>query len=99
VRFNSSGTIDALDGSTYRATATYKYKANTTYHVIQTVYPATHTYSVEVLHTNGTSATIATNFAFQTGQSNVAQLDNWAVEMASTAAGDTKVCNFALPEQ
>jgi hypothetical protein len=63
------------------------------------VYPATHTYSVEVLQTNGTNATIATNFAFQTGQSNVTQLDNWGVEMNSTASGDTKVCNFSLPQQ
>jgi hypothetical protein len=99
VRFNSSGTIDALNGSTYEAVKTLTYKPNTTYHVQQTVNPTTHTYSVEVQPAGQPSVAIATNFAFQTGQSSVTQIDNWGVEMSSTASGDTKVCNFALPEE
>jgi hypothetical protein len=99
VRFNSSGTIDAIDGSTYQAVETLTYKANTTYHVLQSVDPTTHTYSVLVEPAGQPRVTIATNFAFQTGQSNVTQLDNWGVEMSSSASGQTKVCNFALPEE
>ncbi len=99
VRFNSSGTIDAINGSTYEAVNTLKYKAHTTYHVEQSVDPTTHTYSVQVAPAGQPRVTIATNFAFQTGQSSVTRLDNWGVEMKASASGDTKVCNFALPEQ
>jgi hypothetical protein len=99
LRFNSSGTIDAINGSTYQAVKTLAYKANTTYHVQQSVNPTTHTYSVQVEPAGKPWVTIATNFAFQTGQSNVTQIDNWGVEMSSSASGDTKVCNFALPEE
>jgi hypothetical protein len=98
VRFNSSGTIDALNGSTYQATKTFKYKANTTYHFLLSIDPTAHTYSVSVNSAAG-SADIATNFAFQTSQSNATTFDNWGVEMNSTASGDTKVCNFVLTEQ
>jgi hypothetical protein len=97
VRFNSSGTIDALNGSTYEATQTFKYKANTTYHFIYAVNVNAHTYSILVYPpggNQGNATTIASNFAFQTSESSVTSLDNWGVEMNSTAAGDTKVCNF-----
>ncbi len=99
VRFNSSGTVDAINGSTYHAVNSLKYKANTTYHVQQRVDPVTHTYSVEVEPAGQPWVTIATDFAFQTGQSNVTQIDNWAAKTNSTGSGEMKVCNFALPEQ
>jgi hypothetical protein len=105
VRFNSSGTIDALNGSTYEAVHTFKYKSHTTYHFTLDVNVPAHTYSVSVYAAGGnggfgcpscsTATTIATNYAFQTSQNTVPWMDNVGVEMDSTAAGDTEVCNWS----
>jgi hypothetical protein len=49
VRFNSTGTIDAMSGSNYTAATTIPYAANVTYHFIMDVNMATHTYSAYVM--------------------------------------------------
>lgn len=91
VRFNSSGTIDARDGSSYSADAAISYAAGVTYSFRMEVNVATHTYSVFVTAPGGVEQLIGSDFAFRTEQGEVTSLDSWSgwLDAAFTGASIT----------
>src|SRR5450432_821999 len=92
IRFNSSGTIDAMNGSAYTADSAIRYSSGVSYRFIMDVHFSSHTYNAYVMI--GTrQKTIGTNLAFRAAQSHVALLNNVG---AMTAPGTTNVCNIAL---
>src|SRR5262249_19109590 len=92
VRFNSSNTIDARNGSIYSAAIGVQYTAGATYHIRETVDVTTHTYSVFVTAPGGTEQLLAQNYSFRTEQQGVTSLDNVT---AVAEAGSLTVCNVA----
>lgn len=94
VRFNTTGTIDARDGSSYKALTTVSYAAGTVYHFKMTVNLQTKKYSLTVKPTGGTDTVIATDFAFRTEQANISSIAYWAGH-AAVAAG-FEVCSFTI---
>jgi hypothetical protein len=95
VRFNTSGTIDARDGGTYRASSSIPYAPNTTYHFRLAVNVPAHTYSIYVTPAGGTEQVVGLNYAFRTEQTTVGSLNNYGV-IVDSAAGSARVCNFAV---
>ena len=95
VRFNSSGTIDARNGSVYAAAATVPYSAWTNYHFRLVVNVPAKTYSIYVSPDGGSEITLGTNYAFRTEQSNATSLSNWAMHATS---GSHWVCDFELSD-
>jgi hypothetical protein len=95
-RFNTTGTIDAVNGAAYAAASAVPYKANTTYQFRFTVDVAAHTYSAFVTAPGGTETMIGSNFSFRTGQTSVSRLDSWGVAMQSMATGTLKACGFTV---
>ena len=93
VRFNDTGTIDALNGSGYAASLSVPYTPGMSYHFRIVINPATHTYSVYVTAPGGSELTLGTNFAFRTQQASTSTLNNWA-EYADV--GTQTVCNMAI---
>jgi hypothetical protein len=92
IRFNSSGTIDAMNGSAYTAASAIRYSSGVSYRFIMDVHFSSHTYNAYVMI--GTrQRTIGRNLAFRTAQSHVGTLNNVA---AMTAPGTTNVCNITL---
>ncbi len=83
VRFSSSGTIDARNGSTYNADVAFPYQAGHTYQIWMDIDLTNHLYSVMVEENGGHTTKVATNYAFQTTQARLSQLDN--VALFSTA--------------
>lgn len=95
VWFSNTGTIQARNGANYTATASYRYAANTAYHVTMTVNLTAKTYSAWV-HTGTASDTqIASNYTFRTEQAKVALLSDFAA-FTNTTMPTISVCNFAL---
>jgi hypothetical protein len=92
VRFNSTGTIDAINGAAYTAAAAIPYSAGTSYHFILDVNLTAHTYNAAVV-VNGAQAVIATNLAFRSGQAGVSSLSNIA---AVATLGSQTICNVAV---
>jgi Abnormal spindle-like microcephaly-assoc'd, ASPM-SPD-2-Hydin len=92
IRFNSSGTIDAMNGSAYTAASTIRYSSGVPYQFTLFVNFSSHTYNAYVIIGTGIK-TIGTNLAFRTTQSHVALLNNVG---AMTAPGTTNVCNITL---
>jgi hypothetical protein len=90
VRFNSSGFLDARNGSAYASTTSVPYSAGLTYQVRFSVNISTHTYSVYVTPPGGSEITLATNFAFRSEQATVASLNTWEVE---SDTGSETACN------
>jgi hypothetical protein len=95
VRFNSSGTIDARNGSSYASASTLAYAANTSYHFRLAVNVPAHTYSIYVTPAGGTEQIVGSNYAFRTEQSTVGSLNNYGV-IVDSAAGSARVCNFVV---
>jgi hypothetical protein len=93
VRFNSSGTIDAINGSAYAAAVAVPYTAGSIYHVRMTVNVPNHAYDVYVTPPGGAEIRLATGYAFRTEQATVSLLNDLAV-YAKT--GSHTVKNFAL---
>jgi hypothetical protein len=73
IRFNLSGTLDALNGSSYAASSAIHYTAGVKYHFILDVNVTTHTYSAYVMM-GAVQTAIGTGFAFRTEQAYVASL-------------------------
>jgi hypothetical protein len=96
VRFNTTGTIDGINGGSYAAVSTVNYTAGGSYQFRMTVDVAAHSYSLFVTPPGGTEATVANNYGFRTGTTTVAGLNSWAVVMQSMATGTLKACGFAL---
>ena len=95
VRFNSSGMIDARNGSSYASASTLAYAANTSYHFRLAVNVPAHTYSIYVTPAGGTEQIVGSNYAFRTEQSTVGSLNNYGV-IVDSAAGSARVCNFVV---
>jgi hypothetical protein len=92
VRFNTSGHIDARNGSAYTAESAIPYAARTTYHFILDVNVATHTYDAYVI-TGTTQTTIGTGLAFRNQLAPTLALDYVA---AMTTIGSSTFCNITL---
>jgi len=78
-RFNSTGTIDSINGGGYAATNTVPYAGGSTYHFRAAVNVSNHSYSLYVIPPGTPETPIALNYAFRTGQTGVTALSNWAV--------------------
>jgi hypothetical protein len=94
-RFNTSGLIDAYDGTTagYHATTHVTYVAGAFYHLRLVVDVAAQTYSVFVTPPGQAEQTIASGFTFRTSTSS---LTSWAIN-AHSGDGTGTACNFTLP--
>ena len=92
-RFNSSGSIDAINGGGYAAANTVAYASGSTYHFRAAVNVPSHTYSLYVTPPGKPETPVALNYAFRTGQGAVTALSNWAVTAAS---GSHQTCGLAL---
>lgn len=93
VRFNTTGTIDALNGGAYASAASIPYTAGTSYHFRLVVDSGNQTYSVYVTPAGGTEETLGSGYAFRTGQPTVTSLNNWALY---SDVGSHEVCNFVI---
>lgn len=91
VRFNPSGTIDARDGSSYRADAAVHYLAGQPYHVRFDVDLPTHSYSAWVRTFNSIYTLIGRWYSFRTEQAAASRLNNVASEVDSSS-GTLEVC-------
>lgn len=96
-RFNTSGTIDVRDGSTYRASSSISYAPNATYHFRVAVNVTSHSYSVYVTPPGSSEQALAINYAFRTEQATVGSLSNYGLIVDSTR-GSARVCNFAVSD-
>ena len=92
VRFNSTGTIDAINGGAYTAAAAIPYSAGTSYHFILDVNLTAHTYNASVV-VNGAQVVIGTKLAFRSEQAGVSSLSNLA---AVASQGSQTICNVTL---
>ncbi|HEY8716940.1 MAG TPA: immunoglobulin domain-containing protein, partial [Candidatus Acidoferrum sp.] len=92
VRFNSTGTIDAVNGTTFSAASAIPFTAGVAYHFILDVYISTHTYNAYVV-INSTQTVIGSNLAFRSTQATAAALSNLG---SMAAAGTDTICNIAL---
>jgi hypothetical protein len=99
VRFNSTGTIDAINdtgkttGGNYTAVNSIPYTAATSYHFKLTVNPSNHTYSAVVTPSGGSATTLATNYGFRFEQASTSTLNNWALYSLS---GSESVCSATV---
>ncbi len=91
VRFNSTRTIDAINGSSYTTTPAIPYSAGIAYHFILDVNIAAHTYDAYVMQGAAQTA-IGTQLAFRTEQAAATTL---GFVSAMTAPGSHTVCNIA----
>lgn len=92
VRFNTTGTIDARNGSGYSALTSIPYSANNLYHIRTVVNVPSKTYSVYVTAPGGSEQLLAQNYAFRTEQQNVTSLNNFVVQ---AEVGSSEACNFS----
>jgi len=85
IRFNDTGTIDVRNGLNYGALLPYPYTAGTTYEFNVVVNVPFKTYSVDVRPAGGNYTRIATDWAFRTEQSGVADLEQlgWYSDVGS----------------
>lgn len=96
VRFNTSGKIDAYNGTGYAAATSIPFAANMTYHFREVVNTTNHTYSVYVTGPSGVEQTVGLNNAFRSEQKSVSSIDWWGVEANSSNKGTLKAC-FGTP--
>ena len=94
VRFNNTGTIDAINGGGYAAVTSIPYSGSLLYHFRIVVNTSAHTYSAYVTSPGGTEQTLAMDYVFRTQQATASSLSWWNV--FATTNWDT-VCNFAIP--
>ncbi|HWZ95558.1 MAG TPA: chitobiase/beta-hexosaminidase C-terminal domain-containing protein [Opitutaceae bacterium] len=92
-RFNTSGQIDAYNGTAY-GTSTISYAKNITYHFRLVVNVTAHTYSVYVTPAGGTELTVGLNYVFRVAQ---ASLDTWDLDVNSTPSGCSLTANSLNP--
>jgi parallel beta-helix repeat protein len=100
VRFNATGTIDAVNGSgaggNYTADANVPYTSGTSYHFKLTINPSSHTYSVVVTPSGASAITLAANYPFRSEQATLSTLNNWAIFEDPGTAGSHSVCSVVL---
>ena len=92
VRLNTSGHIDARNGSSYVAASVIPYAARTTYHFILDVNVATHTYNAYVM-IGSVQTIIGTNLAFR---NELAPTSSLSYVAAMTYPGSSTMCNITL---
>ena len=92
VRLNTSGHIDARNGSAYVAASVIPYAARVTYHFILDVNVATHTYNAYVM-IGSVQTTIGTNLAFR---NELAPTSSLGYVAAMTYPGSSTMCNITL---
>ncbi|HWZ96086.1 MAG TPA: choice-of-anchor tandem repeat GloVer-containing protein [Opitutaceae bacterium] len=92
-RFNTSGQIDAYNGTAY-GTSTISYAKNITYHFRMVVNVPAHTYSVYVTPAGGTELTVGLNYVFRVAQ---ASLDTWDLDVNATPSGCSLTANNLNP--
>jgi len=92
VRFNSTGTIDAMNSTAYSAVAKIPYFGGTTYHFILDVNTVSHTYSAYVM-IGSVQTTIGSNFVFRSQQATTSSLNNIG---AMSSIDSHTVCNVVL---
>jgi len=96
VRFNTTGSIDARNGSSYAADVAVPYTAGSTYHVRMAVNVPNKTYDVYVTPLGGNEIHLASGYAFRTEQATVSVLKNLAV---FAGVGSYQMSNFAIAAQ
>jgi hypothetical protein len=74
VRFNDGGTIDVRNGGVFAAEQKLPYSAGKTYRVRMVIDIPKKTYSVFVTPAGQAEVTLATNYAFRSGQGSVQSL-------------------------
>jgi hypothetical protein len=84
VRFNTSGHIDARNGSTYIAASAIPYATRTTYRFILDVNVATHTYNAYVM-IGSLQTTIGTGLAFRNEFAPTSSLDYYVVTAVNSS--------------
>jgi hypothetical protein len=93
VRFNTTGHIDAYNGTGYAAASTISYSAGTSYHFSLAVNVTAKTYSITVTPAGGSAQTVGTNYAFR---ASATSLNNWGAYVdANGGSGTLQVCNFS----
>jgi len=93
VRFNTTGHIDAYNGTGYAAASTIPFSAGVSYHFSLTVNVTAKTYSITVTPAGGSAQTVGTNYAFRVSATS---LNNWGTFVdASGGSGTLQVCNFS----
>jgi len=99
VRFNTSGDIDARNGSTYAAGYVQPYTAGASYHIQMLVNVAMRTYSVYVTPPGGTQTLLASDYAFRSEQAGASSLNDWTTYADPVnGTGPLQVCNFYVAE-
>jgi hypothetical protein len=95
VRFNDTGTIDAMNSTAFTAAAKIPYFAGTNYHFILDVNAAAHTYNAYVM-IGSVQTTIGSNYKFRFEQATTSSLNDLG---AVDTIGTISVCNAALSLQ
>jgi rhamnogalacturonyl hydrolase YesR len=86
-RFNSSGNIDAYNGSGYQAASTIHYSAGVSYHFEMDVNVTTHTYSVYVTPAGGSTTLVGSNYAFRSSANTMTSLTDWNLDVDPSIGG------------
>jgi hypothetical protein len=92
-RFNSLGTIDFMNSTTYASESPVSYNAGTKYHFRIEINTPTHTFTAYVTPAGGAEQQLATNFAFRNTQATITTLNYWD---STNDIGTTNTCNFIL---
>ncbi|HWZ94518.1 MAG TPA: hypothetical protein VNW30_04920, partial [Opitutaceae bacterium] len=95
-RFNTSGAIDAYNGTAYQAASTISYTKNTAYHFRLVVNVPAHTYSVYVTPPGQSELTVGLNYAFRS-TAVVSSLDTWNLDVNATPSGCSLTANNLNP--
>jgi hypothetical protein len=93
VRFNTTGTIDARNGSAYAAKVAIPYSAGKVYHVRMQINVATHKYDVYVTSPGGAETQLSSGYAFRTEQAAVTVLNNLGIV---ADVGSHQVLNLSI---
>ncbi len=93
LRFNSTGFIDARDGSAYRSDISMPYIAGTRYQVRLVVNIPARTYNIYVTPAGGVEQTLGTNYLFRSEQATITTINNWALY---AGAGTHTICGMSI---
>jgi parallel beta-helix repeat protein len=93
VAFETTGVIDARNGSTYQAQTTVTYSAGKMYHFRLDINVPNHNYSIYVTPPSSSELSLGTNYAFRTEQAGATNLNYWSTVSIS---GSVNVCNFGI---
>jgi uncharacterized repeat protein (TIGR03803 family) len=93
-RFNTSGRIDAYNGTAgYQAANTISYSKGLTYHFRMVVNVPANTYSVYVTPPGGSETLVGSNFGFRKAATS---LDTWNIDVNSSPGGSVTVSNLTI---